>query len=681
MPARLIDSSVTRRYLATSSGSGSLKRHAPNSGSEPESLPLSPQKYETLKRQLIEDILCGSDFTGGHRARLKSLLRERLDERLEDSVQPGASSSSLESEPHFASELSFVQLVSGLLNGRSNKPTNSLSSFIDDQEGILEGHSFLESHPPLEVLTSSSFPTIELARVLVRAFHKLVNTFLPIFKEDETEDFLLNVYGGLQPAPRTVICQLCMIFALGNQASNQQNRSLSIFWFENGRRYLDEILNDSREAPLWAFRVYLMVAIYYISRKRNASRHYVELAVGLARSHPELVQVNQEPYLGCTLVILDRYLSIFLGRRCLIPAAEASHCVQEGLPTLNYSTSKRFASLSFIAGQVLEEVYPSHQIRSSVYEGYLQQLDSWVESLPANLRIFLQTGPMGLSTGMQEDFEGDLNTHLAHLTVRMLLSRPLLVRSVMETRGRSDNSSLDTSVAASMTAKFAGICVQSSMEYIRTSYRYFLDEKLQAGCWFHIHGAFNAFLVVVLEALRQGKLEGHSAGGPGESVQVRVPITTSISLLEYYSKVNDAAGLYLKVARSLDQSLSRILAAKSSKFSHGSELTSGTNPIPPQSHGLQYGWPEQQPELQSQTSSVFTGSPGLQTGNTGENPNYFMFSGEQEPGPYHTAPSGYTASSWQSPGFSANESIDPSLLTPVLSFPQQDGTQQQDDNP
>jgi hypothetical protein len=257
---------------------------------------------------------------------LKSLLRERLDERLEDSVQPDASSSPLESEPHFASELSFVQLVSGLLNGRSNKPTNSLSSFIDGQEGIPEEHSFLESHPPLEVLTSSSFPTIELARVLVRAFNKLVNTFLPIFKEDETEDFLRSVYGGLQPAPRTVICQLCMIFALGDQASNQQNRLLSIFWFENGRRYLDEILNDSRETPLWAFRVYLMVAIYYISRKRNASRHYVgmscpfhiakirsdkrriELAVGLARSHPELVQANQEPYLGCTLVILDRYI-------------------------------------------------------------------------------------------------------------------------------------------------------------------------------------------------------------------------------------------------------------------------------------------------------------------------------------------------------------------------------------
>jgi hypothetical protein len=77
-------------------------------------------------------------------------------------------------------------------------------------------------------------------------------------------------------------------------------------------------------------------------------------------------------------------------------------------PILDHSIPKRFASLSLIAGQILEEVYPSPQIRSSVYEGYLQQLDSWVESLPVNQEMSLQTSSIELSTGMpQQVFDDD----------------------------------------------------------------------------------------------------------------------------------------------------------------------------------------------------------------------------------------------------------------------------------
>ena len=82
---------------------------------------------------------------------------------------------------------------------------------------------------------------------------------------------------------------------------------------------------------------------------------------------------------------------------------------------LEHSIPKRFASLSFIAGQILEEVYSSHQIRSSVYEGYLKQLDSWVESLPVDLRILLQAGSLGLSVGTpRENFEGDSVSGIAN---------------------------------------------------------------------------------------------------------------------------------------------------------------------------------------------------------------------------------------------------------------------------
>jgi hypothetical protein len=71
------------------------------------------------------------------------------------------------------------------------------------------------------------------------------------------------------------------------------------------------------------------------------------------------------------------------------------------------SIPKQFASLSLIAGQILEEVYSSHQVRSSVYEGYLQQLDSWGKSLPTDLGAMLQTISSGPSTGiLGEGLEG-----------------------------------------------------------------------------------------------------------------------------------------------------------------------------------------------------------------------------------------------------------------------------------
>jgi hypothetical protein len=178
----------------------------------------------------------------------------------------------------------------------------------------------------------------------------------------------------------------------------------------------------------------------------------------------------------------------------------------------------------------------------------------------------------------------------------------------------------------------------------------------------------------VLEALRQGRLEEHPIGRSEGLDQVKMAIATSISLLEYHSEVNEAASLYLKVVRSLNRSLNRVLATKSGGL--GSELASGAHPLLLQNYDSQYECLEQEPELQPQLAGVFVESPGLQASIVSENTNYFMFRGEQEPGPYHIAPLGYshtsTASNWQSPEFGVDGSIDPSLLSPTDGLPQQD---------
>jgi hypothetical protein len=190
------------------------------------------------------------------------------------------------------------------------------------------------------------------------------------------------------------------------------------------------------------------------------------------------------------------------------------------------------------------------------------------------------------------------------------------------------------------------------------------------------HGVFNALLVAVLEALRQGKLEEDSIGGSGGLDQAKLAITTSITLLEYHSKVNEAASLYLKVGRSLYRSLGRVLAAKISGFGHGTELASGNYPPQPQHQSPQYRWPVQQSGLQSQPPNIFDGlSPGLQPDNTGKPFRYFTFGSEQESDLYNPETLSYSHASavpnWHPPGFGMDESIDPSLLESGQGFPQQ----------
>ena len=166
----------------------------------------------------------------------------------------------------------------------------------------------------------------------------------------------------------------------------------------------------------------------------------------------------------------------------------------------------------------------------------------------------------------------------------------------------------------------------------------------------------------------------------GELDQAKSVIATSISLLEHHSKVSEAASLYLKIGRSLDRSLGRVLAARSSGFGQGSEVISGNYSPLLQNRSVQYRWPEQQSGVQLQPADAFGGSSsGLRPANISEPSKYFTFSGEQEPGLYNTEPLSYlhagAVSNWQSPGFGMDESIDPSLLEPSQGFPQQERKQ------
>lgn len=173
-----------------------------------------------------------------------------------------------------ASDLSFARTVDGILRGGQFRPSVSLHAYVDDQEEPPGQQIFRDPQPPIEVLTSSSWPSISYARELVRCFIRDINNSMFVIGESEIEGLIQSVYrAGPQSAPRISICQLCMIFALGAQAID--NREASIFWFENGRRYLDELLNDVGERNLWTARVFFMVSMYYCANKRTAARIYL----------------------------------------------------------------------------------------------------------------------------------------------------------------------------------------------------------------------------------------------------------------------------------------------------------------------------------------------------------------------------------------------------------------------
>ncbi|KAH0562454.1 hypothetical protein GP486_002857 [Trichoglossum hirsutum] len=190
------------------------------------------------------------------------------------------------------------------------------------------------------------------------------------------------------------------------------------------------------------------------------------------------------------------------------------------------------------------------------------------------------------------------------------------------------------------------------------------------------YGVFNSFLVMVLEALRQGRAENDPSNTSGGLGQAKLAIATSISVLECQSKLNEAANLYLKISRSLDRSLNRVLAAGSG---HGFKWSPESYSPSPQSRGLPYGWPEKQSEMRSQLPSVFgVESTEPQPSSTGE---YFAFGREQRPELYGAeAEEAAEASIYSHTGgipnrqameASIDESIDPSLLESSQDYPQQ----------
>ena len=117
-----------------------------------------------------------------------------------------------------------------------------------------------------------SFYTVAEGKFLVRCFVERVNSVFGLFRDGELESSL-NSIGEITPSgSNQIMAELCLACALGSQLSNSEIVDKTIMWYENGRRYLDDV--DWESKP-WVMRAMVLISLYHIEERRETSSHYL----------------------------------------------------------------------------------------------------------------------------------------------------------------------------------------------------------------------------------------------------------------------------------------------------------------------------------------------------------------------------------------------------------------------
>ncbi|KAI9709624.1 MAG: hypothetical protein M1812_007673 [Candelaria pacifica] len=509
----------------------------------------------SFQRQLVDDVFTGVEVSEEQRERLRSIFAPSADgEARPQSPVPPADPTVRDS-----SELSFARTVDGILQGGQFRPSVSLHAYVDDQEEPPGQQIFRDPQPPIEVLTSSSWPSISYARELVRCFNRDINSSMFIIGESEIEGLIQSVYGaGPQSAPRISICQLCMIFSLGAQAID--NRDATIFWFENGRRYLDELLNDVGERNFWTARVFFMVSMYYCAHKRTAARIYLELAVRAAQHHKGDLTVGEEYLLWRTLIMLDRYLSQILGKTFIIADSDARLYMQPLIDGEAGQLSLRdgINLLMFITGRLVTSIYPTKMADpppTSIYESCARQLNDWMKMVRPEFANLL-----GSAAGALPTWNIQIYRALAtYYYTGMIVYRPALEQLVLHVVGITQ---VDGSLAT--ISQYAERCVRFAREMIHVTHGYLRQGDLVKPTAMSVYIIFQAFLVTVLDATHRAHADETSNAGDqfrGSSSPL-LDLDMAIIVLESYAGGNTTATLCSKVCRSMRRNLQSYVAGQ-----------------------------------------------------------------------------------------------------------------------
>lgn len=107
---------------------------------------------------------------------------------------------------------------------------------------------------------------------LLHSFLCRVNSVFGLFSDGELERYMDLELDSTSGLPNQVMSELCLVLALGAQASDGGNDDKIIMWYENGRRYLDD---ENWRDELWVMRMMALVSVYHMAERRDTSRHYL----------------------------------------------------------------------------------------------------------------------------------------------------------------------------------------------------------------------------------------------------------------------------------------------------------------------------------------------------------------------------------------------------------------------
>ena len=107
---------------------------------------------------------------------------------------------------------------------------------------------------------------------LLHCFLCRVNSVFYFFGDGELERYMDLELDSIFGLANQTMSELCLVLALGAQASDNESDDRTIMWYENGRRYLDD---ENWRDDLWVMRTMALVSIYHMAERRDTSRHYL----------------------------------------------------------------------------------------------------------------------------------------------------------------------------------------------------------------------------------------------------------------------------------------------------------------------------------------------------------------------------------------------------------------------
>lgn len=481
--------------------------------------------------------------------------------KLEDKRESSRLLVNPEGRLHFIGESSTLSLLEQARQLFSKVLGPSRFSQDPKRFNIVDGSPNKVAQHPVQL------PARQTAQKLLLLYEENVATYIYAVDVEEIQNVLAQVYNDPISAPKSSLCILHLIFAIGAvflRISVPDSLDPNIF-FESALGFLDESVVDVGE--IWVVEAYLLSSLYdELQCKRNSS--WVELgkavryAQGLGmhrpsadRKLPYKVRAHRR-HLWRSLYVLDSLKSVNLGRPTMVgPYLQAG---TEDLQSQEIDKSQivmhKFCELMTILNDIATDVYGVESVSSTQAQSLIKRLQDWSAKLDDQSGKSEETdnvnthsgkrGPLGRSWPLKCTEVAKLMLSTSYLNAIILLTRPFLFYEVAwKTEGKSADAALVT------FERLARACIQSAMTLVTLASQHFHGGSARLAKPSTIIGyIFTCGVVLHLE-----KLKAIACGQP-VAPSVSWAIMTCMQILVYHSKWDLSATRFHGILVDLDAS-------------------------------------------------------------------------------------------------------------------------------